>query len=307
LADARCHRRHDDFPTGARIPLNDRNAIGAQKWTVLNGAPVSIGSGVRREEPGGSPAYGMSPQVWTCTNAVNQARGLSSLDHPAKKDVAMQLVSAAANASLDWRATFGHIEDLGGGRGYIAGIVGFRSDTGDMLTLVEAYAAARPSHELAAYLPALRAVRGMPSHSGLDRGFQDAWRAAAGDPVFRIAQETERDRVYFNPSVGVGRADGLRALGQFAYYDAAVVHGFDGMHAVRARTLRRARPPSRGGDERVWLDVFLDERVLEIRRERVQPDTSRIDTVQRVFLADGNVDLNTPLDFAVCGDPFHIG
>ena len=36
--------------------------------------------------------------------------------------------------------------------------------------------------------------------------------------------------------------DGLRALGQFAYYDAAVVHGPDGMRSIRARALKRAAP-----------------------------------------------------------------
>jgi chitosanase len=32
-----------------------------------------------------------------------------------------------------------------------------------------------------------------------------------------------------------------------------------------------------------------------------------VDTAQRVFLRNGNLNLNTPLDFAVYGEKFHIG
>jgi len=221
--------------------------------------------------------------------------------------VAMQIVSAAENSSLDWRAQFSYIEDIKDGRGYTAGIIGFCSGTGDMLELVEAYTATKPGNVLAKYLPALRAVDGTSSHAGLDPNFTRDWKTAAADPVFRAAQEAERDRVYFNPSVRDGKADGVRALGQFAYYDAAVVHGYEGMRSIRSRALQRAKPPSQGGNETTWLNAFLDERVVEMKKEEAHSDVSRIDTAQRVFLRNGNLDLNTPLDFAVYGDQFHIG
>nr|BFE67382.1 chitosanase CsnA [Actinoplanes digitatis] len=230
-----------------------------------------------------------------------------NLDDPAKKDVAMQIVSAAENSSLDWRAQFSYIEDIGDGRGYTAGIIGFCSGTGDMLELVQAYTATKPGNVLARYLPALRNVNGSSSHAGLDPGFTGDWRTAAADPVFRAAQESERDRVYFNPSVRDGKADGVRALGQFAYYDAAVVHGYEGMRSIRSRALGRARPPAQGGNETTWLNAFLDERVVEMKKEAAHEDVTRIDTAQRVFLRNGNLDLNTPLDFSIYGDRYHIG
>ncbi|WIM99607.1 chitosanase [Actinoplanes oblitus] len=230
-----------------------------------------------------------------------------NLDDPVKKDIAMQIVSAAENSSLNWRAQFAYIEDIDDGRGYTAGIIGFCSGTGDMLELVESYTATKPSNVLAKYLPALRRVNGTDSHSGLDPNFTRDWRKAATDPVFQAAQEAERDRVYFNPSVRDGKADGVRALGQFAYYDAAVMHGYEGMRAIRNRALRKAKPPAQGGDERTWLNAFLNERVAEMKKEEAHSDTSRVDTAQRVFLNKGNFDLNTPLDFKVYGDPFHIG
>ncbi|MYQ51192.1 MULTISPECIES: chitosanase [unclassified Streptomyces] len=235
----------------------------------------------------------------------------SGLDDPAKKDIAMQLVSSAENSTLDWKAQYGYIEDIGDGRGYTAGIIGFCSGTGDMLDLVERYTDRSPGNVLAAYLPTLRAVDGTDSHDGLDPGFTRAWAEAATDPVFRQAQDDERDRVYFDPAVRQGKDDGLGALGQFAYYDAIVMHGGGGdptsFGSIRQRALAQAQPPSRGGDETAYLDAFLDARVWAMEQEEAHSDTSRVDTAQRVFLRNGNLDLDPPLDWKVYGDSFHIG
>ncbi|MEU5903240.1 lectin [Micromonospora sp. NPDC047467] len=307
---------------GAKVQLYDCNNTGAQKWTASNGALVNTGSGKCLDVTDRNTANGTQLQIWTCSGTTNQRWTLPgggggtptpttpagvNLDDPTKKDVAMQLVSAAENSSLDWRAQFSYIEDIGDGRGYTAGIIGFCSGTGDMLELVEAYTRTKPGNVLAAYLPALRAVNGTASHAGLDPNFPRDWRAAATDPVFQAAQEAERDRVYFNPSVRDGKNDQVRALGQFAYYDAAVMHGYEGMRQIRSRALARAKPPAQGGDERAWLHAFLDERVIEMRKEAAHSDTSRVDTAQRVFLNNGNLNLNTPLVFAVYGDQFRIG
>ncbi|MFG3203547.1 chitosanase [Streptomyces sp. NPDC048192] len=233
------------------------------------------------------------------------------LDDPAKKEIAMELVSSAENSSLDWKAQYKYIEDIGDGRGYTAGIIGFCSGTGDMLEVVQLYADRKPGNVLAKYLPALRRVNGSDSHEGLDPNFPKDWRKAAQDPVFQQCQNDERDRVYFNPAVAQGKADGLRALGQFCYYDAIVMHG-DGddptsFRNIRARALRNAQPPARGGDEKTYLDAFLDARVWAMKQEEAHSDTSRVDTEQRVFLHKGNLDLNTPLDWKVYGDSYHIG
>ncbi|MFF7794690.1 chitosanase [Streptomyces sp. NPDC007991] len=235
----------------------------------------------------------------------------AGLDDPAKKEIAMRLVSSAENSSLDWKAQYPYIEDIGDGRGYTAGIIGFCSGTGDMLDLVELYTDREPGNVLATYLPALRRVDGSDSHDGLDPGFPGAWRRAARDAAFRRAQDDERDRVYFGPAVRQGKADGLRALGQFAYYDAIVMHG-DGtdplsFRGIRKRALRTAKPPASGGDEVRYLDAFLDARVWAMRQEEAHSDTSRVDTAQRVFLRERNLDLNPPLDWKVYGDSYHIG
>jgi chitosanase len=230
----------------------------------------------------------------------------SGLDDPAKKEIAMRLVSSAENSSLDWRAQFDYIEDIGDGRGYTAGIVGFCSGTHDMLELVEHYTAQEPDNPLAPYLPALREVDGSDSHEGLDPGFTDAWARAARTPEFQAAQEHERDRVYFDPAVSRAKSDGLRELGQFAYYDAIVMHGAEGFASIRADARSHAGTPADGGDETAYLHAFLDARVKEMKKEAAHEDTSRVDTAQRVFLNEGNLRLNTPLTWHVYGDRYHI-
>ncbi|MGW2889312.1 chitosanase [Streptomyces griseoruber] len=234
----------------------------------------------------------------------------AGLDAPAKKEIAMKLVSSAENSSLDWKAQYKYIEDIGDGRGYTAGIIGFCSGTGDMLDLVELYTDRKPGNVLAKYLPALRSVDGSDSHAGLDPNYPKDWRKAAQDTAFQQAQNDERDRVYFNPAVKQGKADGLRALGQFTYYDAIVMHG-DGddptsFRNIRKRALRSAKLPAQGGNETAYLNAFLDARVWAMKQEEAHSDTSRVDTAQRVFLRKGNLDLDPPLDWKVYGDSYHL-
>ena len=125
-----------------------------------------------------------------------------------------------------------------------------------MLEVVQAYTRARRHNPLARFIPALKRVNGSESHAGLGKKFVHAWRRAAKRPAFRRAQNRERDHVYFNPAVALAKQDGLQSLGQFAYYDAAVVHGFDGMQGVRERALERATTPAaRGGEARLSRGV----------------------------------------------------
>ncbi|WP_350274277.1 chitosanase [Kribbella sp. HUAS MG21] len=255
------------------------------------------------------PAAGLAVSRYAVpAGAAVRATGL---DDPAKKEIAMKIVCSAENSSLDWKAQYKYIEDIDDGRGYTAGIIGFCSGTGDMLDLVELYADRKPGNVLAKYLPALREVDGSDSHAGLDPNYPRDWRTAAGDSVFRQCQNDERDRVYFNPAVSRAKADGLRTLGQFCYYDAIVMHGNGGdatsFGSIRKRALAKAKPPAQGGSESTYLNAFLDARVWAMKQEEAHSDTSRVDTAQRVFLRNRNFNLDTPLDWAVYGDPYHIG
>jgi chitosanase len=244
------------------------------------------------------------------TTARTTAAASVDLNDPHKKEIAMELVSSAENSSLDWKAQYKYIEDIGDGRGYTAGIIGFCSGTGDMLELVELYDQRKPNNVLSKYLPPLRKVNGTDSHAGLGSAFVGAWRTAAKDTVFQQAQNDERDRVYFNPAVSQAKTDGLRALGQFIYYDAIVMHGpgtdpvsFGG---IRKIAMKKAKTPAQGGDEKTYLNAFLDARKAAMLTEEAHSDTSRVDTEQRVFLKNGNFDLDPPLSWKVYGDPYTI-
>ncbi|GHC56571.1 chitosanase [Streptomyces flavofungini] len=270
----------------------------------LVGATLVAGSLALTQTAGAAPA----PAPASAAPAVSAAAGL---DDPAKKEIAMKLVSSAENSSLDWKSQYSYIEDIDDGRGYTAGIIGFCSGTGDMLDLVELYTQRKPGNVLAKYLPALREVDGSDSHAGLDPNFTKDWKKAAQDSAFQKAQNDERDRVYFNPAVKQGKADGIGTLGQFAYYDAIVMHGDGGdstsFSNIRKRALTKAKPPAQGGNEVTYLHAFLDARVWAMKQEEAHEDTSRVDTAQRVFLNKKNLNLNPPLDWKVYGESFHIG
>ena len=222
----------------------------------------------------------------------------------------MQLVSSAENSSLDWKAQYSYIEDIGDGRGYTAGIIGFCSGTGDLLELVEAYTDAVPDNPLAPFLPALTKVNGTDSHAGLGERFTTAWQEAASDEAFQSAQDDERDAVYFDPAVAQAKADGLGALGQFAYYDAIVMHGpgdtAESFGGIREAAREKAATPADGGDEVSYLNAFLDERERVMNLEEAHSDTTRVSTAQRVFLEQGNLELDTPLQWKVYGDSYEI-
>ena len=257
-----------------------------------------------------SPPAAGGPTTPTPTSPPASAAA-SDLAEPAKKEIAMELVSSAENSSLDWKAQYRYLEDIGDGRGYTGGIIGFCSGTGDMLEVVQRYTDASPGNPLAPFLPALEKVNGTDSHAGLGAPFVKAWRTAAKDPAFQAAQDAERDEIYFTPAVDQAKADGLRALGQFIYYDAMVMHGpgddpasFGG---IRAAALKRAKPPSEGGDETAYLNAFLDVRKKAMKAEEAHEDTSRIDTAQRVFVSAGNLDLDPPLHWRVYGDRYQVG
>ena len=71
--------------------------------------------------------------------------------------------------------------------------------------------------------------------------------------------------------------------------------------------MSKAKPPAQGGDE-VDVPERLPRRarVAAMQTEEAHSDTSRVDTAQRVFLNNGNLDLDPPLSWKVYGAPFTI-
>lgn len=310
----------DDY--GAPETFQPSQAAPLASWATAKGVNTLSFWALQRDNggcvgtAGSDSCSGVAQHKWQFSQAMRgfgpaATAGGAGLDDPAEKEIAMELVSSAENSSLDWKAQYSYLEDIGDGRGYTGGIIGFCSGTGDMLEVVQNYTAAEPNNPLAKYLPALRLVNGTDSHAGLGSGFVRAWKAAAKDPAFRTAQNNERDSVYFNPAVAQAKADGLGTLGQFIYYDAMVMHGpgndATSFGGIRARALKHAKTPAAGGNEKAYLSAYLDARVWAMQQEQAHSDTSRVDTEQRIFLNNGNLALTPPLDWHVYGDPYHIG
>jgi chitosanase len=304
-------RRHD---------RHVRLAVGASAVLLALTALVTATTGPT--EPAGTstaPPVQSAPVTPPPASEPAAPRPPATLSDPAKRDLAMQLVSSAENSSLDWRAQYGYIEwnvesVPAENRGYTAGLIGFCSACGDMTALLEYYATLAPGNPLEAYIPAVRqqAALGMgrATRDGLGPEFVAAWRAAAADPLFRQAQDHQVDVGYFRPAVDQALADGLPVLGQFAYFDAMVMHGpgddpasFGG---IRAAALRSAPAPAAGGDVRAYLGAFLDARRAAMLTEKAHRDTTRVDTAQRLFLEQGNLALDTPLTWSVYGDRFTV-
>lgn len=297
------------IPSQTAGPSQDEDPVRRERPAQAERRPQPARSASSAPPARSASASPPARPAWPARPAAGRgaAPGLAA---PAHKEVAQQIVASAENGTLDWRGAYGYVEDIGDGQGYTAGLIGFCTGTSDLLSLVGDYTRAHPGNALAPYLPALRRVDGTDSHEGLDPGFPDAWRAESRVPAFRAAQDAERDRVYFDPAVRRGRADGLGALGQFIYYDALVFHGpgtgptsFDG---IRARAMRQARTPAQGGGETAYLDAFLDarRRAMIVRHPGV--DTSRVDTTQRRFLREGNLGLRPPLRWQVYGETFRV-
>ena len=85
----------------------------------------------------------------------------------------------------------------------------------------------------------------------------------------------------------------------------AVMHG--SCRRVRAAAIRKAKTPAQGGDEAAYLNAFLDARIKEMKREEAHNDVSRVETgSKRLFLQEGNLTLQPPLQFKTYGDSYTI-
>ncbi|MGX1880845.1 chitosanase [Streptomyces sp. NPDC055287] len=295
---------------GAPLAIAASIVFGGGSDVPLSDAPVK-GQDVAADRPAKQPKPQTDLEIRTQKKLDERiARMPAGLASPRMKEIASQIVASAENSTLNWRGQYGFIEDIGDGCGYTAGVVGFCSGTNDMLQLVEGYTEDHPDNPLAGYLPALREVDGTPSHEGLDPGFRAAWAKAAESPAFRAAQDGTRDRIYFGPAVRQAKMDGLGTLGQFVYYDAMVLHGPGlgpkGFYGIREQAMRSARTVAEGGREEAYLNAFLDAGRAVMKVKKAHKDTSRIDTAQRVFLRNGNLDLRPPLVWQMYGETFRI-
>lgn len=250
------------------------------------------------------------------SNPVSAAPSVSVPVSDARQlEIEDRIVSAFENSTTTIQ--YASIVNIQDGRGYTAGRAGFTSGTGDMLAVVEEYAAQVPNHELAKYLPALRAVNGTASVAGLE-GIVAAWKAACQDPAFITTQDQVNDRLYRQPSRQLVLALGAKLpLTKLAVYEAGIQHGygtdFDSVTRIAARaTTAAAGSPVSGVDEQKWLQAFLAERRKDLLKPANQAtaagwaaSVSRADAMQSIYNS-ANFNLDKPIRITVYGDTFSI-
>lgn len=246
-----------------------------------------------------------------CGQAVGNHKNVTVNDISSgklRKEV-FALVSSAENSSIDYAEQYAYIEDIGDGRGYTAGIIGFTTGTGDLLEVVERYTELKPENELEKYIPALEQVDGTDSHDGLGDSFEKAWGDAAQSDEMIQAQNDILDEQYMNVALQYAKEDGLSPLGQYIYYDALVVHGSgdseDSFETIRNVAIGKEKSPSNGGDETAFLTAFLDARVPVMQMEAAHSDLSRLNA-QRKFLSEENFNLVLPLEWTMYGETFSL-
>ncbi|WP_461218569.1 chitosanase [Lapidilactobacillus salsurivasis] len=227
------------------------------------------------------------------------------------RKITFALVASAENSTTAYQSAYRYIEDIGDGRGYTAGIIGFTSGTGDLLQVVQRYQKLAPKNKLTQYLSALRRVNGTASHRGLGKPFVRAWRQASQDSKMIQAQNEIVREEYLDPAVTYAQRDGLSPLGQYLYYDALVVHGpgtkaeTDSFQGIRAAALRKAPTPAQGGKQATYLKAFLAARQPVMLAETAHQDLSRLQ-VQRQLIKAGNFQLKLPLQWRMYGDQYHL-
>ncbi|WP_057880686.1 chitosanase [Companilactobacillus kimchiensis] len=219
------------------------------------------------------------------------------------------LVSSAENSTMDYQKQYSYIEDIGDGRGYTAGIIGFTTATGDLRQVVLRYQRLSPKNKLVAYLPALQKVQGTSSHKGLGKQFVTDWKKAAHDKKFIQAQDDILDQQYMKPALKAAKEDDLGPLGQYIYYDAIVVHGpgndVSSFGGIRKKAKKLSKSPIQGINQAVYLRTFLNVRSKVMRQESAHHDLSRINA-QREFIKERNFRLRRPLTWKMYGDSYHL-
>lgn len=306
-----------------------------------NQARRTASNPTKRLIPGGLlVALSLVSPMLSDAHADDKARA-GDLAAPEKKEIALKLISAAENSTRDWKSRYKYVEydvehadpngppEVSGKdkrptyRGFTAGTMGFCTQTGDLLDVVNKFdegcrkdGALKGEHPLKKYMNLLQKYKDMKVRT--ERAdmckFEEDWAKCDEEPYrvhFREAQDYVRDQDKFNPAVDLGKEHGLSTLGQFIYFDAIVMHGRDDfkklVEQARARSNPRLKFPLEREKEAEYLRAFTNARIAFMINEPDHEDNiDRVVGIQRMFLANENFALDLPLHFDVNGTAHDI-
>jgi hypothetical protein len=228
------------------------------------------------------------------------------------EQMSYMITSTAENSTTDWTTVYGYIEDIGDGRGYTCGLVGFTTADGDLLDVINAYDTLEPGNQLQTTLKnnGEGSSAGSQANSLLGTSFKTRWTSLnSTDPLLRQAQRQIRDSEYWLPALTQALADQVQGLGLAILYDISVNHGpgtdpqsFGGIVATAQAV---APPPSAGGSESAYLTALVNA------RKQVLIETGDYQTDGRVqahlsLIQSGNLKLVAPFSWTMYGDSFTI-
>jgi chitosanase len=230
-----------------------------------------------------------------------------------EKNTIQRLTSIFENSTPDFQYTF--VSNIGDGRGYTFGFVGFTSGTYSGTMFLEEYRSLRPHNLLVGFIPAFKRIDAGP-HDGAGRNpdttgleaFPATFVLCGSDPAFARAQKRLADRLSWNPAQLLARKLGVRyALTLGELYDAYVNHGEDGINALLRKTNRRCHgTPKTGVPEKKWLAAFLRARLAVL-----QADSTWVHAVDRIavyqtLLNQRNFRLRLPIEVDCYGNHFSL-
>lgn len=184
-----------------------------------------------------------------------------------KKIIAEQIISLFENDTIV--PQYDYIENIGDGRGFTAGIIGFTSAYGEIYKVVNDYSTIVPSSSITNYLNKIRKLEKGEIETSELEDFVIEWQKAARDAKFRNIQDKLRDENFYIPAMNTAKKLGVtHDLSKAFIYDTIIQHGNspsdpDGLPNIIKKANRNiGGSPADGIDEVLWLSELI-----KVRRE----------------------------------------
>ncbi|RUS32064.1 hypothetical protein BC938DRAFT_476357 [Jimgerdemannia flammicorona] len=131
---------------------------------------------------------------------------------------------------------YGYCENIGDGRGFTSGYVGFTSGTDDAYSLIKNYTTQMPDNALSAFIQPLATISSLSICDTAGRnntaqlsGYCGAWQTEAchSDSAFRNLEIAFATDMYLIPSTRFAALVGITTnLGKAIFYDTIIQHGW---------------------------------------------------------------------------------